>query len=87
MNAYGQAIETRVAQMRMVLIETVAILLRLHPKARVPSPELSAHLIVDAVGALTHRWVVDATGTPVPASELRDALSVMRSQYAGAEPL
>lgn len=80
------AIEKRVTALQKILVETVATLLRLHPEARVPSPELSAQLIVDVVNALTHRWAIDPAGTPVEAPELKNALILMLSQYVIAAP-
>lgn len=59
----------------------IAALVESALKGLVPHPALSARLMVDAVDALTHRWIVDAQGTPLPAGRLAAELKTMLGSY------
>lgn len=50
----------------------------------IPNPDITATLLVDAADALTHRWLVDEVGSPVPAETLSTELKTMLSLYVGA---
>lgn len=76
-----KTIEDRVIRVQTGLIDAITMVLTVHPEASVSSPQLSARLVVDTVDTLTHRWIVDADGTPMPRDQLRDALITMLIHY------
>jgi len=75
----------RVTSLEQRIVERVAILLRLHPEVRAEDVPLAARLCVDAVDALTHRWIIDGDGTPLPAERLEDELVTMLVAYLKSE--
>lgn len=48
---------------------------------RVADPMLAAQLLVDAAGALTHRWIVELNGTPISADRMAAELTSMFRAY------
>jgi AcrR family transcriptional regulator len=78
-----RALDARVAQLEAQVSRVIEALLRAHPQARVRSCALSAQLVVATIEALTHRWVIDAAGSPVPKAALRSELIDMVAGYLG----
>ncbi|MDB4989257.1 MAG: Transcriptional regulator, TetR family protein [Myxococcaceae bacterium] len=78
---HGRATLARIHALGEQSVSFVAELLAVHPEIRVRNPQLSARLIVDTLDALTHRWVVDAAGEPLPVDELAGELTHMLARY------
>jgi AcrR family transcriptional regulator len=54
---------------------------------RVPSPAVTARLLVDTVDAVVHRWYVDDAGAPLPPEALTTELERMLGGYLAAVAL
>lgn len=85
---FAEVPRTRATMARLHALETrahelVTLVLASHPDARVQSAELSARLVVSTIEALTHRWVVDSAGAPLPLAALRVELVRMVTGYLG----
>jgi AcrR family transcriptional regulator len=79
-----RAQDARIAALEKTAVNLIETVLRSHPEARVRSPRMSGQLVVSTIEALTHRWVVDASGTPLPKAQLRRELIDMLATYLGA---
>ena len=71
----------RVDALRNAIIITVGHFL----KNQVHNPELKATMLVDACDALTHRWLVDEVGVPVPPEVMANELEAMLSAYLNVD--
>lgn len=78
---HGRATRSRIQALEEKAVGFVSSLLAVHPEIRLPNPQLSARLIVDVLDALTHRWVVDGAGEPVPVDQLSSELTHMLTRY------
>lgn len=77
----SKAVRARVAALTGGAAALVADVLRRHPQARAADPDLAGRLMVDACDALTHRWIVDAAGAPLPAHNLAAELTDLLVRY------
>ncbi len=59
----------------------LAALLPRMPDVAVDRPDVAARLVVDMLESLTHRWITDAAGAPLPAASLADELVRMVVSY------
>jgi len=71
------AVRRRVEALNQAIVAAVATALG----GRVTDPHRVARLMTDAADALTHRWIVDAGGTPLDHTALAAELNVMLSAY------
>lgn len=78
------AIRARVRALEGQQSHLLAGLLRSMPGARVRDPDVSARMIVDLLEALTHRWVTDAAGAPLPRERLESELIELLASYLEA---
>ena len=76
-----KALSTRVAALEERAVQLVTALLSSHPESRVGRPALAARLLVETLDALTHRWILEPSGEPVPVSQLAEELTGMLTAY------
>lgn len=70
------ALRARADALAGTVVAALAAALRADPTRPTDDPELAAQLVVDAVDALVHRWVVEPSG-PIPATRLAAELRRM----------
>jgi AcrR family transcriptional regulator len=75
------AVRTRVRALEDRSASALAALLPRMPDVRVARPEVAARLVVDMLESLTHRWVTDTAGAPLPAERLASELVRMIVAY------
>lgn len=78
------AVRRRVRALEDRAATGLAAALRVIPEVRVRDPAIAARLVVDLLEALTHRWIVDATAGPLPATRLADELVTVIVAYLRA---
>jgi AcrR family transcriptional regulator len=71
----------RVARLEDAGVRALEALIAAHPEASVADAPVAARLVVDLVEAATHRWVLDGTGSPVPAERMAEELTRMLTLY------
>lgn len=72
----------RVAALRANTIKRVTLALADHSD----NPHITATLLVDTADALSHRWLVDAAGTPASEKIMTNELQKMLYAYLTCEP-
>ncbi|MCI5048419.1 MAG: TetR/AcrR family transcriptional regulator [Aquisalinus sp.] len=70
----------RIQALRQSTIDLLAMALTPHAAA----PKLKATILVDTADALTHRWLIDDAGTPVPPEKMSQELGKMLQLYVRA---
>lgn len=78
---HSRAVIARAEALEEKLIALISAVLSAHPEARVSDPQLAARVCVQTVEALTHRWLVDKSGTPVDSELLTRELLVLLMAY------
>jgi AcrR family transcriptional regulator len=77
----SRAIDARIAALEARAVALLAAVIAAEHGPRVDRPELVARLIVETVDALTHRWILDPSGEPVPVDQLCAELTRMLDAY------
>jgi AcrR family transcriptional regulator len=77
----GRVQRARVARLEEGAVALIAGLLSSHPGACVRRPAFAARMLVQTVDALTHRWILEPSGAPVPVKQLADELTRMLTAY------
>lgn len=81
-----RAVQARVQQLEQRATQLVAALLSTHPQVRVAAPLLAAQVVVQTVDSLTHRWILEPSGEPVPVQRLAAELTSMLTAYLSRLP-
>ena len=81
----SRAERTRVAQIENGAIAWLTALLAVNAEVRIRPRELAARMVVATVDALTHRWILEPSGEPIPIERLSAELTDMLLAYLTLE--